>query len=1104
MQRTKSNSLLLALALTAAAHAAEETNYALNSTVIARPMGVWSSTHRRAGKKAQVDGSDRAAGKERLTTTVDGKKGKHDLAWGTLAPCEVAFHFPYDRPVPIHKVRLTFGPENWAQPQRYRGKLQAWADGDWKTVREFNQKSGLTRPMEWDELDLLTSGLRLVVDDSDWHAGGGGTGGDVTIYEVEAFGPETAAQPLDASERISVTPQGLADPEIAFADARIFNLGDAASFRVALSGEQLPEGKYELRCGIRDWLLNKLDTLPAQPAAADGTTEAVFTWTAEEQGPYFADVSLWKDGILVGFKRELFGVRDDKLFETGHIEPLPAPAGMKRKSYDELVGPGHMLFSAGDFGQTNQKTFERMARVTKEAGYDCIKAWQAWRSLEPLPGVYSFQRLDNLFRNAVKHDLGVGICFGSHDTPGNTPVWLRDEVQLYHHGRRDSVVPGRYYGSMHVVNYGEKARAHRPRLAQLLAARYGKHPALVCWQPNQISTEAGLNEQPEYRLDYSRWAMLEFREFLTEYKGWTLEQVAARWGVHFNHWDEVRPPRPYFELTGDIVNAYVIDTRPIWLDWMEYRDWSQTRAIADAVDPLRAASPDVPMTLWSDMGYGTAHYLPYLSKNRVGVAFCAMGHGNGAQIPKHAMFARRFGVPYRNEYHALAPRGVPWWNGGIYDQLTMEARLYDWIGPIPRFKDKGHKGKEAFFMSGRIKEILDELSWAKRPAGEVGYLWSLLATQIQGKGANWAVDIETWNRMMAVGQYTQDRHRWVEPFVWGGPLDDLTDCKAVYADSARMIHAGDADQVADYVRNGGRLVMTWLTGQFERPAIGANVSPEIPAKLTRLRGVYYQHLVPTYPLLKALGYSDPDGLHEAKREEEAEHSDVAGARAWFSPGAASGGPARHGTLKLIAEHPALAGMNDTSLQFSVPLDPEAVPNGKVLATDAGKPVAISWKLGKGEVVLLGGMLGDIPMEDMWFKREGLLGKARSQEVGEAGAKAYDEMRGALRQLLANLDTWTDSEPNLRGPEDVLGHYGRNGDTHYAMLMNFTHEKWKKELEQTGTVWTFPSLPDGDYDVTLIRIADDEELGTRSAAELREKGITLDFGPQEFIAIRLRR
>jgi hypothetical protein len=143
------------------------------------------------------------------------------------------------------------------------------------------------------------------------------------------------------------------------------------------------------------------------------------------------------------------------------------------------------------------------------------------------------------------------------------------------------------------------------------------------------------------------------------------------------------------------------------------------------------------------------------------------------------------------------------------------------------------------------------------------------------------------------------------------------------------------------------------------------------------------------------------------------------------------------------------------------------------------------------------------MEEMWLKREGLLGKARSQEVGEASAKAFDEMRGALRQLLANLDTWTGSTPNLVGPKEVLGHYGRNGDTHYAMLMNFTHEKWKDELKQTGTVWTFPSLPDGNYDVTLIRIAGDESLGARGAAELREKGITLDFGPQEFIAIRLR-
>ncbi len=49
---------------------------------------------------------------------------------------------------------------------------------------------------------------------------------------------------------------------------------------------------------------------------------------------------------------------------------------------------------------------------------------------------------------------------------------------------------------------------------------------------------------------------------------------------------------------------------------------------------------------------------------------------------------------------------------------------------------------------------------------------------------------------------------------------------------------------------------------------------------------------------------------------------------------------------------------------------------------------------------------------------------------------------------------------------------------------------------------FPSRPDGDYNVTLIRLSGNEKLGVRNAADLREKGITLDFQSQEFIAIRL--
>jgi hypothetical protein len=1059
--RTLTLGLALGLALPGVARAVEETNYARNAIVVARPAPDWALE----SLAGTVDGS-----RERIAGNVTG--------WSGWTPCEVEFWFARAAAVPVSKVKVFLGAETWAPAIRYKGEIQARDGQVWRTLKEFEQACAWNAPVVWEGQEIVTSGLRLVVKESDWRIGGGG-GREVYVYEVEAFGPQRSVPALDASADLAIEPQGAADPE-PFVNGKVFRLGEKSRFVVKLAaGAGRPAGRYALRCEIRDGQLNLLETLPEQTVSAEEAARKTFTWRPKAQGPYFVEVSLLKDGALAGLKRELFGVRDDRLFAEGRIEPLPALSG-QRQDKPSATAPGHVPFSLGDFsGTLSQPVKKRSVELAREAGFDLYKIWQKWQDLEPLPGVYSFKQLDDVFAYAGEAGIGVGITLVL--SGDGAPSWMQGEFALHQNGtKHGSFIRGYSYG---LSNHGEKNRAHRARLAQLLATRYGGHPLLAYWQPNPADTEAGIVESPSSRKDYSRWAARGFREFLREFKGWTLEQVNKRWGTDYGAWEDIQAPRPAFELTGNHVNAMAIDVRPMWLDWMEYREWSHTAAVKSVVEPLRAASPDVPMSLWSDLGSGEAYYLPYLSEVRCGVAHCAMGSGNGNQMMKQAMFARRWGVPYRNEYHLLSPISAQHWDGGIYDQLAMEARFFDWIGGIPNSRKPVQPYVAAFHKSGRVNELLDELSLGRRPLGQVGYLWSPLASQLQGKGGNYYVDAETWTRMMTVGNWAQTAHQWVEPFAWGGPLKDLEQCRAVLVEAAQVIPEGDSQQMADYVRRGGKVVLPWMTGRYARPATGEQVSPEIPTQEAKWLGLTYNVLQPTYPLLSALGYG---GVKELP-----------------SPAAWEWHEARHGELELTGEHPALRGLEKAKVSFVVALDPASAPGSRVLATVNGKPAALAWPLGQGEVVLLGFMLGDIPTEDSTMAAAGWFDKARTDEVGAASRQAYDELKRQMAQVLGNLHDWTGTPANLKGPEAVRGHYGRNGDTHYAMLMNFTGEQWKAELKQTGTVWKFPSLPDGDYEVTLMRLAGDESLGARGAAELREKGITLDFGPQEFIAIRLK-
>lgn len=1025
---------------------AADINYAQNANLVVRPLKAWDSKL-----------TDRAVDGDRKTPFF------------TYSPCEWEVWFPRAKPVPITSVRVYLGPETWAPRNiSYKGEIQFWNGTEWKILQEFKQSGNWDAPIIWQGQEVLAAGLRLVVTDSDWRIGGGGGGGDVGVYEIEAFGPDANRSLLNVSEAIKIKPLGEKHPH-KFANGKIFPLGAESKFEVDLADrEKLPEGKYTITAQIRDWQLNPLIVLPGQPLDTRSGSSLAFSWTAKEQGPYLLDIFVVKDGAVIGFKRELFGVRDDRMFSKGEIKSLSGPPGLKQKTMGELTG-NRILFGVGDFAEENFPTNPGFARVAKEAGFDCVKAWQSWRSLEPLPGVYSFKRIDDLFKNATDVGLGVGICFFSMDPP----EWLSDEYSLYQDGTRNAFQPMQY-GKTAPSNYGENNRLHRAMLASLLAKRYGAHPLLVNWMPNPVDIEGGINESPESRRDYSRWAAAEFQAFLRDYKGWTLEQLNDRWGTTLGAWGDVQPPRPAFELTGNLVNGFAIDVRPMWLDWMEYKEWSHTNALRSVIEPLRAASPETPMNLWSDLGWGEGYFLPYLGEKKCAVAYCAMGHGDGLQIPKQAMFSRRFGVPYRDEYHLLCPSAPAYWDGGIYDILAMEAKYYDWIGMVPSSAKNVFSIAPSFFLAGRVKEVLNELSEARRPPGQIGYLWSLLASQIQGKGGAWYVDSETYSRAMAVGDYTKLKHRWIEPFVFGGPLEDLNGCKVVFADNVQVIPEGDAAKVAGYVESGGKLVLPWTAGRYLRPPLGEKAPSEIPGAQTKWLGVNYRVLKPTYPLLSALGYRQPEKLSE---------------------------PERRGMLSVVEDHPALKNLAGAGVQFVVPLDPSSAPGSRVIATVNGHPAALAWPLGKGEVVLLGFVLGDIPMEEFYDAQVGRFSSEKAKAVTQAANAGTKQMTESVCQLLENLEQWVDVKADLEGPDTVRGHYGRRGDGHYAMLFNFTGEKWDKDLAKTNTVWKFPSLPEGAYEVSLIRIRGEESLGEMTADALRTKGVTLDFKPQEFIAIR---
>lgn len=162
------------------------------------------------------------------------------------------------------------------------------------------------------------------------------------------------------------------------------------------------------------------------------------------------------------------------------------------------------------------------AALMVETGLSVVRIGEfAWSRLEPEPGRYDFDWMDEAFE--VLASAGLSIVLG---TPTATPPkWLVDSmpdmVALDGHGR-----PRRFGSRRHYCFSHQGYREHCARIAEILAKRYGNHPALEAWQ---IDNEYGCHGTV---LSYSTAALTGFRDWLAQ-KYQSPQALNAAWGNVF-------------------------------------------------------------------------------------------------------------------------------------------------------------------------------------------------------------------------------------------------------------------------------------------------------------------------------------------------------------------------------------------------------------------------------------------------------------------------------------------------------------------------------------------------------------------------------------------
>lgn len=484
----------------------------------------------------------------------------------------------------------------------------------------------------------------------------------------------------------------------------------------------------------------------------------------------------------------------------------------------------HMLHG-GDYNPDqwleSPEVWEEDVRLMGLAGCNCVSLGIfAWVAIEPEEGEFTFEWMDRVFELLGEKKIVVNLA-----TPGGArPAWLAQkypEVLRVDEHRRRQLWGGRHNHCFTSPVYREKCGIISTELAQ----RYKDYPYLGVWHVN--------NEYSgECHCDLCQTA---FRDWLKERYGNDLDQLnRAWWNSFWSHiitdWDQIESPSRIGERH---VHGHNID-------WRRFCTHQTIQCFRDEAAPLREITPNVPittnfMTDYSELNYQAmaremdvicwdsypsyhdreadadmAMSISFIHEQRRAMLqrpFMLMECAPGAQNYKPVCKLKRPGVHILEGMQAIAHGadsvlyfqwrkgrgGIEKFHGAVVDHYpTPDTRIFSEVAEL-----------------GRILGKLD---------GVVGTTTEVETAIIYDYQNYWAIDDMAGPRNIGKN-YIKTCYDHYGPFWRAGVPVDIIDCdsdfskyRLLIAPMLYMIRPGVAERLEVYVREGGTLVTTYLSG----------------------------------------------------------------------------------------------------------------------------------------------------------------------------------------------------------------------------------------------------------------------------------------------------
>ncbi|MFI1837266.1 beta-galactosidase [Streptomyces olivaceoviridis] len=491
--------------------------------------------------------------------------------------------------------------------------------------------------------------------------------------------------------------------------------------------------------------------------------------------------------------------------------PDTSPRGLTRLAF------------GGDYNpeQWPESVWQEDVRLMREAGVTMVSVGIfSWALLEPAPGEYDFGWLDRVI--GLLHENGIRVDLGTPTVV--PPAWF---YRAHPEALPVTAEGTRYeFGSRGAICHSNADyRAAAANITTRLAERYGDHPALALWH---VHNEYGV----PVSACYCESCAAHFRRWLADTYG-SVDAVneawgTAFWGQRYTDFAQINPPRAT-PTAGNPGQA---------LDYKRFADATIRENFRAERDILHRLSPGVPVTTnfmtalsqcdsmdyWAwgrevDLVTNDHYLITDGRRTHVNLAMAAdLTRSVAGGAPWLLLEHSTSGVNWQPRNPAKAP-GQMARNSLAHVARGSEGAMFFQWRQSRRGAEKFHSAmlphggtdtrvwREVVELGSRVG-ALSEIRGTRTEA-DAAMLWDWQSWWAQNLAWRPSEDHDPRERADSFYEALYDRHLTVD---FAHPEADLSGYPLVVVPALYLMTEAAGNNVREYVRNGGTLVVSYFSG----------------------------------------------------------------------------------------------------------------------------------------------------------------------------------------------------------------------------------------------------------------------------------------------------